>query len=99
MSFILFLLSIEPIQFYVDPAVYRSTVEIVDTIAEAKQEQHIYERGDVDEYFTFRLFAEPHLDLRVVAMQHVNFLQQRRRIFFDIEYQIFRSRSEVIKKN
>lgn len=42
MSFILFLLSVEPIQFYVDPVVYRSTVEIVDTIAETKQKQHIY---------------------------------------------------------
>jgi len=42
MSLILLLLSAEPIRFYVDPIVYRSTIEIIDTIAEAVQEQDIY---------------------------------------------------------
>lgn len=42
MSLILFLLSAEPIQFYVDPIVYRSSVGVVDTAGEAIQEQDIY---------------------------------------------------------
>ncbi len=42
MPLILFLLSAEPIQFYVDPVVYRSSVEIIDTTVDTKQEQKIY---------------------------------------------------------
>ncbi len=42
MAFILLILSAEPIQFYVDPIVYRSRVEVIDTIADVVQEQDIY---------------------------------------------------------
>ncbi len=42
MLLILFLLSAEPIQFYVDPIVYRSSVGVIDTIEETIQEQDIY---------------------------------------------------------
>ena len=42
MALILLILSAEPIQFYVDPIVYRSRVELIDTITDVVQEQDIY---------------------------------------------------------